>query len=888
MNDEHIKGELQQALMGDGAIKFKRHGNELRDGICPNCGQKELFVRLDQPWRVQCRRFNKCNYSESTRALYPDLFENFSKKYQATEEKPNAAADAYMSINRGFELGRIRGEYEQAYRKLPGGGDMAATVRVRLPLVDGASYWERLIDAEDVRRNGGKKAHISYGCRYQGLGWVPKGLEFSAGAKIWITEGIFKSMALGHVGIKSISALSCSNLPRKIIQEHKGKGIVWVVALDNDEAGISYAAKARQEIREMGETFLAAFPRKGEDWDDVFRAGRLTAAYLQESYWRGWQLIAESAQEKAMLLFLRTKRFHQVFPFGQTLWKYKLSDGASDEMVAVEQWDDPDGFASMLPPFRANCKVERISNCLPEFMYIERDSLTDEQWYSFRFRFASGNPELLASLDGGCLESASAFNKALLTRTPGGTFDGSQQDMKRMRDGWFDRKISYVSTTPFVGYDANSESYVFPGFGYHHGQRLEENKDGYLVSGRRRLKCGLRSTGIVSVTEFRGDWIGDYQAAFGLNGLVLMSWWLGSLFAEQIRKKQKSWPFMEYTGDQGAGKSTQIEFLWRCVGRENYEGFDPSKSTHAGRSRNFQQVANLPVVLLEGDRNSDSGAKRGVFDMDELKTAYNGRGIRAMGVKKRGAETEEPLFRAALLVSQNAQVDGSDALLSRIVYCHCTKAHFTDATEKAARRLSELEVGELAGFMDRALRAEPALLKSYFEIYEKIREDYRSRPQKVQNRLLFNHAQVAAWCWQLTSIFPGLITVETCQAVQNFLWERCLERQQRLQADHPLVEQFWDIVEYLNYARSKDEHGAAVQMLNHSAEPAEIAISLPHMRELSRNFNMDVLPERELKRMLPTSRRHKFVRQGKVRSVIMGKIIHCWIFENKTGGKAPC
>ncbi len=265
-----------------------------------------------------------------------------------------------------------------------------------------------------------------------------------------------------------------------------------------------------------------------------------------------------------------------------------------------------------------------------------------------------------------------------------------------LREKWFDRQATYVKTLPFIGCYKDTCTYAFPGFGFKNGRRITLNEQGFLQVQNHRIKTGLQSIGMTTDPEsFKPEWINDYIGAYGNNGIITMAWWMGTLFAEQIPQKQKSWPFMKLTGEQGAGKSSILEFLWRCVGRTDYEGFDPSTSSLAGRARNFQQGANLPVILLESDRSSeDRGAGKKSFDMDELKTAYNGRGIRAMGVKKRGVETEEPPFRGGVLISQNTTVDGSDALLARIVHCHCTKEHFSRKTEAMPATLGAISTEE--------------------------------------------------------------------------------------------------------------------------------------------------------------------------------------------------
>lgn len=121
----------------------------------------------------------------------------------------------------------------------------------------------------------------------------------------------------------------------------------------------------------------------------------------------------------------------------------------------------------------------------------------------------------------------------------------------------------------------------------------------------------------------------------GDKGLIALAWWTGTYFAEQIRSIHSSYPFIEIIGQAGAGKSRLIEFLWKLSGRKDYEGFDANKSTNVAIYRNFAQISNLPVVLIEGDRNDAQGntTKQAKFSWDELKDAFNGRAIRSKGLK---------------------------------------------------------------------------------------------------------------------------------------------------------------------------------------------------------------------------------------------------------------
>lgn len=216
---ERLLPEIRYALEKDSGFDFKWNGNNLRFGICPNCGERECFINLDQPYHVSCGRLNNCGWNATIRELYPDIFDNLSRRYPATEENPNATADAYLVENRGFSIESIKGMYTQENVKNARTGEFYPSIKV---IINQTCYWQRIIDAEDVRKNGAKTKIVG---DYKDFGWIPPEMTFGSDDEVWITEGIFKSISLLHVGKKSMTSLSASNLPRRVIGDHAGKNI---------------------------------------------------------------------------------------------------------------------------------------------------------------------------------------------------------------------------------------------------------------------------------------------------------------------------------------------------------------------------------------------------------------------------------------------------------------------------------------------------------------------------------------------------------------------------------------------------------------------------------------------------------------------------------------
>lgn len=696
---------------------------------------------------------------------------------------------------------------------------------------------------------------------------VPPGLELEKGDRCFLVEGIFHSIGLYHCDIKAAAGFSSNNFPVNFIERHKDKDITWVTGLDGDPAGRKWTRSHVKRLKEMGQKYeVITLPDNGMDWDDYYRAGKLNDRLIADGLYHGRLFMAENVHEKAYHMYLRKEYGAFTLDYANALYSVQVNRTKLDEELKPTKKDDGESEPRPIKLdstegwniFMRNHDVDPLSNTLPRFLYMEIDEVMGEQFYVFQIHYANGNPPDIVRLEGTNITSPDAFHKALLNKTRGGTFDGDFKQLKILRDRWLGKRMLMVSSIPFVGYDHNTSAYVFQDHAYHNGRELELNRDGYFSVGANGIKTSLIGTHIVTDGKFSPAWLDDFSKAFHYQGMVLLAYWLGSLFAQQVRAMHKSYPFLEYTGEPGAGKSTGLEFLWACCGRDDHEGFDIMKATVAGRRRAMNQVSNMPVVIIESDRdNGEKDAKAKQFDFDLCKPFFNGRGTGTLGISKRGNDVEESPFRAALIISQNAEVDGSEALLQRIVHVHVDKRHHGPGTREIARWFERQNSSSVGGFLRHALRNERRILQVYEDSFARYERRF-SDNEKIRNeRIAKNHAQVAAFGAALQVLFPAM-TEGRIEKLAAYIEERAVARERRLSADHPIVAQFWETIQYINNAKVEDE------WMNHSNNPTEeIAINLNQYREECRDRGQELPDMKLLKKLLPQSKTHKCIATGR-------------------------
>lgn len=881
-DDIYLK-EVVDALEHDTQLDFEDIGTKyLQKGKCPNpkCGERTVYIARDKPFQLKCNRLNQCQYEEKTRERYYYLFENLGERFPKTEENPNATADAYLQRNRGFDISQLKGWYTQGRRKLKD-GQWADTVR--FPLCDG--FWERLIDATAVKANGGKKAGIKKDMSYQANGWVPPGMNINKSDRIYIVEGIFHAIALRLAGFKAIASISANNFPWELIEAHKGKNITWVIALDDDPAGHKVIPKYLRQVRELREIGWVALAGE-RDWDDVYRDGQLDQVFMAEAEYQGRLFTAENTTKLAYLLYLRRPAAFFLMEFRSRLYSARVNQGELSKDLGEEKVD---GNREI---FIKHVKIKQVANCIPNLEYLEKDIVTSEQRYFFDFKFPDKSRSCKAPLAPNSITDPRGFARSLLEHTPGGNFEGGEAVLAMLKAKWLNdenRAVRTVRSLPFVGYDDSSGIYCFPSYGYYKGNELQINGHGFIEIGSDGVKTMLSNFKLERGQDFDPEWFEDFLAVHSLNGLAALAWWTASLFVQQIGIKQSSFPFMELTGEPGAGKTTLLRFLWQLVGRDNEEGIRPSGTgaSAVGLSRTFAEVSNLPVVLIESDKEYTDGQGRKVtvqFNWDELKILFDYHAkLRVTGAKTSGNETRTNLWRGALFISQNMSVDSSEAFLSRIVHLHATKEHHTLALKQKADRLKGLNANYLGGYLRRCLAFEQEWLVRYFDAFPRFEQRLQAVGAITEARIVLCHAQVLAAAYATQALFPEWKDADT-ENLAKHLELRAIARQQRCRSEHPDAAAFWQIYHYLNerVVKITDNDGDREEIhetLNHSNERGVVAINIEHFQEVCRKAGQEVLTRAQLQRALPQSTTYKFLETRKTYSRIERRTINCWLFK---------
>jgi hypothetical protein len=862
-------------------FRFKStKGEWMQQGQCPQCDKWELYAAAKDPRIVKCGRVERCGWEDTVRNLLPDIFEDWSKRAPANEENPTATADAYLLHERGLNLMGLRAAYTQETYFNADLNASSATVRFALP---NDSWWERIIDKPG---RFPRKANFKFGSSWKGHWWAPPTLDYDKLAladDILFAEGIFDAMALCQVGKTAVSLMSVNNYPEAaldLLRQAVGNGPAkkhpprLVFAFDVGKAGVDYTRKFVKRARAEGWDATAMQVRPdGEgtklDWNDLLlrhqqwrgepEKAPLSEQAFEEYLYNGAITIAETARDKAKLIMERKILASFQFRHDNRLW------------AANVKYDENN---------MQELQVREIANCAFRILYRERDDIADETNYFLQVDFPDGQKTEKARFSSAACAASGEFKKRLMAFAGmwSGTADQLDSLMRRQT-----RRLKTVEPIPFTGYSPPHKAWVLGDLAVREGVVIKVNAENYFDFGKSAVK--LRSAERILDIKYDPDnlafdWADDVWAAWGSKGLITVAFFVMSLFAVQIRKRHSSLGFLEITGLPGAGKTTLVSFCWKLFGRLEYEGFDPNKGTMAGVARNFQKVANLPVGLIEGNRNHDGKQSHGrQFDWSELLTLFNGRSPRVVGAKSNGNETYEPPFLGSIYLMQNERIDAHPAVLERLMSFNVDKASWSETTRSAAIRCEGRPIEQLSGNIIHILKQADQWLTFFFERVQHHEADMRRRVAGLHNaRCIKNHSQLGASVEALGRLFPN-IRAEWIDETLKHVDAMALDRQNSAGGDHPIVADFWEKVDWLLANEGPDAWGNG-ESINLSRTPDKVfAINLNAFEAKCRMKGL--VPPRmdELKRHLTGSKSRKFLASKPINPP-SGKSIYCWVFDN--------
>lgn len=864
-------------------FRFKTIGEHLREGVCPACGKKTLWTWAAKPGMVQCNRTNNCTWQSTSKELFPDLFEDLNKKYPATPEIPNQTADAYLSLIRGFNPAQLKSWYEQGKYWHPHGDKGTASVRFYLN-DDKTAMWERLIDDVTITAEDGSKEtrNKNFKGSFKGLWWQPPGFTVEEKDEIYWCEGILDAIALNLSGFKAVAIMSSGTFPTEAIKPHLKKKVKWVIAIDNDATGRRCLQKHAQKLRDLGENLGAAISSEHEekqDWNDLYKAQQLTDKDMIRYRHLGRLELAKNYFEKARTMWeYNQKKTFFVFTFGSSTYSFSIDPTEYEKAVTKEHENDP--LKAEKIAFNHASKIKEIATFKMDFLYFQKPDNGEDGQYFFRLKFSNNAAEVQLPFGGKTFGGSGDFKKSVMHQTPSALFTGSTKDLDYMYKDWMGRIPKIVKTLDYVGYDRTTGAYVYLDYAVENGQIIKLNKESFF----QLKKTGIKTTVDIKQklnTQPIADWLPDYQAAFGTGGMVALSWWLGCLVVEQIRQQHRSYPFFEVVGEAGSGKSDMVDFLWKLLGREG-ESFNPNSSTLAGRTRKMAEVANLPVVFNETDNEKVAEDRHmKAFNWDEQKDLFDGEFGRVTGVKSQDNSTKKPTFKAGLMIVQNVPVIASEAIMSRIVHLQFDRSHHSIEGKHASDRLNMLPVMDVSGFLLHNVQRADAIIKKFNEQFGKHRVALQSNPKIKLQRIIENHAKIMAFADCLSLVVP--VTDIAIANIHRAVITMAETRQESLNEEHPIVQQFWATFDYLDSRVLPTDEGEpfmSKNLLNHSNSPeTEIAINLVNFGQVCREYKVEVIDDKLLRRHLQLSRKRLYLRNEPIRSRLEGRTIRCWIFK---------
>lgn len=243
------------------------------------------------------------------------------------------------------------------------------------------------------------------------------------------------------------------------------------------------------------------------------------------------------------------------------------------------------------------------------------------------------------------------------------------------------------------------------------------------------------------------NWINDYKTAFGKEGLIVLAWWTGTLFASEIRKKYGSWPILELTGDSGAGRTSMIRFLWRLLGHDHMEGYRLDRMTSVHKHRLYCQRNDLPIVWVDGDGVPEE--KQQEQFLIELNDFYYGTHTRRLAHDKSETHTTSGGIMLAL---KSPIPYGITGVSENIVQVPLFRDNLTLATQTGLSALNQLFIEDLTAYFAFGKNHQAEIFDIFHKEFCRLLNAWQM-PYITPGAISYNHIMIAGWSKVLSFVF---------------------------------------------------------------------------------------------------------------------------------------
>ena len=781
--------------------KTRLSNNTIQGLTCPICDDQSAWAYFSSPMSINCNRMSQCGARTKTLDLFPEIRQDVERDFPSSKEDPHRPAREYLK-SRGLSqvLAGLEFRYLKNARKTGSGAVLFPTGKDS----DGKELLNgRLFNPPP----GAGKAH-NIGST-TGRHWQHPAITYNPNQTTFITEGILDALSLLEMGKQAIAVLaSGQDLTKVDLSFFKNLAL----AFDNDEAG-HRACKKWKAAHPEADVILCD---QGQDWNDILHTGPI--AKVKEQFEQaipryrnnGALALAKDATEFATIYHQFNKQPPGLFTFNRSTYF---------SVVKVPRNEAAEPFVAVSRCIRGTIKVisyivDRSNPAKPEYLY------------NLEVHPAKGKP-IEVTATGKDISSARPLNEFLLSSAKI-DWEGEPKAATALQT-----KITSDKTAPEVlqlsvnGYQPESGHYIFTRWAVDiSGNLVTPNKRGLFKIGHNQYfkppqHGESKAIPPTTITKKRIKEI--YRLiydAWGMNGVVALSWTVAGWFVNQVKAETNFFPFLSLFGDPASGKSALVTMLNNIQGREG-EGLPVTQlNTKKGAIRTIGQVSGLFTALLEDNERNEKG-----FDYSIILTAYNRGPLQVQASFSNDLATKENPFLGTLLFSQNLEPFNSKAEKQRTISLEFKTEDLSDSTRAAYEKLIAIDKREIAGIMQQVL-----IKRAHFKTWSKeyIEAQGALRPM-AERRILDNHALVLAFYRLFCSCFDLAIKPEATAFIAKIGQRKCLSSAIRRTtiADH-----FFELLDSID----TEKYPTAC---HYNIERKEILVNLPEVERVLRNRGLN-------------------------------------------------